>query len=223
MLKRYGVEGWPALRKCVVETYGEACRTLLKVLTSGKVRGIGKSRHDAAPRPIASDEWGRDPRGNHIELKRNLLTAPFGQSEALFPTISVVSVSVEDLERECAPQVEAAHPQKKQVEAAHPQKKMGRPPAQDWAEIQKVLKTEILKLNSFPGPNEEFGWRSQMDAVRFITPYLDDGGVGGTALKTNVRRMLADLARELPEVPGSSRHRVNSLAKDGKSEKPFRP
>jgi hypothetical protein len=190
MLRQYGND-WPALRARAVRAYGKACKILLDVLLNGKVRGWGRSIGERVPRAITSAEWGREPNGVHIDFKRNLLLRLFGKSERDFPQVLVVSVCVEDLQRECAPNIESAISKVKTVK-----NKGGAPTVADWPPIKEQLKNEI-KVFGFPKRTNEPGWQYQADVARFIAVRTGSVETAPSTLKMYAHLWLEEIKSEL--------------------------
>jgi hypothetical protein len=188
MLKLHGITEWPALRARAVKAYWEARDKITDALRTGNVMGKGTLIGAAYPHAIDGEEWSR----RVIDFKHNLLATPPGKSFSSCPEIRDVSVCVEILLRECAPQ---KTPDK--VEHAEPEKnKGGAPTVADWPPIKEQVKDEI-RLVGFPKRTNEPGWQYQADVARFIGDRTGGVETASSTLKAYARRWLKEIRSEL--------------------------
>jgi hypothetical protein len=116
MAQIYGSD-WRTVRPRVVAAYERAVRILERVLSSGRVPGIGVSAvaRKNGQRPIEPHEWA----SRQLHIRDGLLATPPGKWFDTHPRILDVLVSVEDLKRECAaiiaPPKAGSHAHKRQA------------------------------------------------------------------------------------------------------------
>jgi hypothetical protein len=127
-----------------------------------------------------------------ITLKHRFMAAAFGHDRAaLWETKMRMAALSEILARRSHPAL-----------STNRRNKGGAPPAADWPAIEEKLAAEI-DLVGFPHRKGAEGWRTQADVVRFVEQLTGDAEPGKTALKQNVKRMLAEIRQKKGQKVGN--------------------